>query len=150
VIPFALALFLLSQIGYLALYTAALYHIDAIARILALDFEIPARGGLIGTIVLAMCGIAVRMYLITAVGWRHPAAERKFTLLFPVLLLLDGIWAASPLLVWHHIGFGLALAGVAMLAYVPFAQRTLIRSIYAGRADFGGMPLPGRGLETRR
>jgi hypothetical protein len=83
-----------------------------------------------GTLLLAMFGIAIRLYLISAVGWRHPAAGRKFTLLFPVLLLFDGIWAASPLLLSRRIGFGVALIGVAMLAYVPFAQRTLIRAIY--------------------
>ena len=70
---------------------------------------------------LAMCGIAVRLYLISAVGWHHPAARRKFTLLFPVLLVLDGIWAASPLLLlWNEIRYGPALIGVALLAYDPF------------------------------
>ena len=127
---FAPAVFLLSQGGYLALYAAALYHIDAVVGILAKDFQIPERPGLFGTLILAMCGIAVRVYLISSVGWRHPAAGRKFIFLFPLLLLLDGIWAASPLLLWRRIGYGLAFAGVALLAYVPFAQRTLIRTIY--------------------
>ncbi len=129
---FALSLFLLAQAGYVALYVAAMYHVEAIARILDVDFQIPERPALIGTLVLAMCGIAVRIYLITAVGWRHPLAGRKFTLLFPVLLLLDSIWAASPLLFWRN-NFGLAFTGVAMLAYVPFAQRTLMRTIYPRR-----------------
>ena len=80
-----------------------------------------------------MCGIAVRLYLISAVGWHHPAARRKFTLLFPVLLVLDGIWAASPLLLRRPIGWGLAFTGVALLAYVPFAQRTLVRTLYPRR-----------------
>jgi hypothetical protein len=83
-----------------------------------------------------MCGIAVRLYLISAVGWHHPAAGRKFIMLFPVLLVLDGIWAASPLLIWRKY-FGLAFVGVALLAYVPFAQRTLVRTIYAGRLNPG-------------
>ena len=80
-----------------------------------------------------MCGIAVRIYLICAVGWRHPAAGHKFTLLFPILLVLDSIWAAAPLLLWRRIGYGLALMGVALLAYVPFGQRTLMRTIYPRR-----------------
>jgi hypothetical protein len=50
--------------------------------------------------------------------------------LFPILLILDALWAASPLLAERAIGLGVALAGVAGLAYLPFAQRTLIRSIY--------------------
>jgi hypothetical protein len=82
--------------------------------------------------VLAMCGIAIRIYLISAVWWRHPLAERKFNQLFPVLLVFDGIWAASPLLLEPRI-HELAFVGVALLAYVPFAQRTLLRAIYGRR-----------------
>ena len=130
-VGFAPSLFLLIQVGYLALYFAAMYHIDASAQILAEDYQIPEPSGLFWTMVLALCGIAVRIYLISAVGWRHPAAGRKFTLLFPALLVLDGIWAASPLLLWHRIEYGPALIGVALLAYVPFAQRTLMRTIYS-------------------
>jgi serine/threonine protein kinase len=129
-------LFLVAQAGYLALYFATMYHIDAVSLILDEDFHLPARGIFYGTIILAMCGIAVRLYLISAVGWHHPAAGRKFIMLFPVLLVLDGIWAASPLLIWRKY-FGLAFVGVALLAYVPFAQRTLVRTIYAGRLNPG-------------
>jgi serine/threonine protein kinase len=127
---FALGMFLVAQAGYLALYAAASYHVDAVVGILVKDFQLPARASLFATLMLAMCGIAVRVYLISAVGWRHPAAGRKFIVLFPILLVLDGIWAAAPLLLWRHVGLGLAFAGVALLAYVPFAQRTLIRAIY--------------------
>jgi hypothetical protein len=126
-------IFVLTQFGYLALYGAAMYHIDAVSRILATDFQVPETAATVGTLLLGMFGIAVRIYLISAVGWRHPAAGRKFALLFPVLLVLDGIWSASPLLLWRRIGgLGVAFAGVALLAYVPFAQRTLIQSIYPG------------------
>jgi Protein kinase domain len=129
----AFSLFMFAQFGYLALYGAAMYHIDAVSEILVRDFQMPATASIVGTLLLAMFGIAVRLYLISAVGWRHPAAGRKFTLLFPVLLVLDGIWAASPLLLWRTpIGFGVAFVGVALLAYVPFAQRTLMRAIYPG------------------
>jgi serine/threonine protein kinase len=123
-------LFMVTQLGYLALYSATMYHIEAVSQILVSDFHVPSTASMQGTLLLAMFGIAIRLYLISAVGWRHPAAGRKFTLLFPVLLLFDGIWAASPLLLSRRIGFGVALIGVAMLAYVPFAQRTLIRAIY--------------------
>jgi hypothetical protein len=126
----AFFLFMFAQAGYMALYAAAMYHIDAVATILAQDFQFPATASLIGTMILAMCGIAIRLYLISAVGWRHLAAGRKFTLLFPVLLILDGIWSASPLLLWHRLGWGPAFLFVAFLAYVPFAQRTLIRALY--------------------
>jgi hypothetical protein len=131
---YARAGFVAAQFGYLALYGAAMYHIDAIATILTNDFLVPAPRGFIGTMILAMFGIAVRIYMISAVGWRHPAAGRKYQQLFPLLLVLDSIWAASPLLLWRRIGLGLAFTGVALLAYVPFAQRTLMRTIYPRQA----------------
>jgi len=82
------------------------------------------------TVLAAMCGIAVRLYLLSSVGLRHPAAGRQFQRLFPFVFILDEVWAASPLLVAGIIGVGPALAGVSGLAYLPFSQRTLIRSIY--------------------
>jgi tRNA A-37 threonylcarbamoyl transferase component Bud32 len=123
-------LFLIAQLGYLILYTAAMYHIEAVGRILSSDFSLPGSTAVVTTIILAMCGIAVRLYLISAVGWRHPDAGKKFERLFPLLLILDSVWAASPLLLWRLLGYGIAFVGVAMLTYVPFSQRTLMRSIY--------------------
>jgi len=41
-------------------------------------------------------------------------------------LLADVLWALSPLLLLHHINTGLALACMALLAYSPFAQRSLV------------------------
>jgi hypothetical protein len=64
------------------------------------------------------------------VGLDHPAAGVKFRRLFPVIVLLDAVWAASPLLLVGKLGFGLPLFGVAALAYLPFSQRTLMQSIY--------------------
>ncbi len=75
-------------------------------------------------------GPAVRLYLLSSVGCAHPAAGIKFRHLFPVLLVLDAIWAASPLLAARKLGIGTALAGIAGLAYLPSAQRTLMNGIY--------------------
>ena len=122
------------QVGYLALYFAVMYHFEAVSDILIEDFLLPPTASYVGTVLLAMIGIAVRLYLISAVGWRHPAAGRKFMTLFPILLVLDGIWSAAPLLLLHLLPRpGLLFAGVALLAYVPFAQRTLIRALYPPR-----------------
>src|SRR5215467_7117464 len=88
-------LFLLTQSGYLALYAAAMFYIDSIGEILSTDFLVTGQIGVVVTIILAVCGIAVRVYLISAVGWGHPAAGDKFHTLFPALLILDGFWAAS-------------------------------------------------------
>ncbi len=125
-------LFLVIQTGYLAMYCAALYKMDALeetlGRVLLVSLGL-AEPLAIGT---AMCGIAVRLYLITSVGLDHPAAGPKFLRLFPILFLLDTLWAVSPLLLSRKIGYGLALGSVAALAYLPFSQRTLMLSIYRG------------------
>jgi hypothetical protein len=130
----ARALFLLVQAGYLAIYSAALYKAEAAEEVLEVVYRI--SDGLVVPIllVLAACGIAVRLYLITSVGLYHPAAGEKYRRLFPILFVLDALWAASPLLVVRKLGIGLALAGVAALAYLPFAQRILVRSSYRDAA----------------
>jgi cholera toxin transcriptional activator len=124
------ALFVFIQAGYLAIYCTALYYIDRLEAPLTAAGLTPIWLSWNFIVITAMCGIAVRLYLLSAVGWAHPEAGAKFRLLFPVLLILDAFWAASPLLTVRVIGIGVALAGVAGLAYLPFAQRTLIRSIY--------------------
>jgi len=131
----ALPLFMFTQLGYLALYGATTYHFDSVAEILENDFFVPQTPALVVPLVLAMCGIAIRIYLMSAFGWHHRQAGRKFTLLFPLLVLFDGIWAASPLLLVRKIRFGLAFTGVALLAYVPFAQRTLVHAMYPRRKN---------------
>jgi len=123
-------LFLFIQAGYLAMYCAALYYMPALESALVAVGFVPVTVTFPAVLVIAMCGIAVRLYLVTAVGWRHPAARGNFERLFPFMVILDGLWAACPLLAVDGVGAGVALAGVAGLAYLPFAQRTLIRSIY--------------------
>jgi DNA-binding winged helix-turn-helix (wHTH) protein len=121
--PVARGFFLIIEFGYLAMYLAALVKMNALQELLG-------KGGLLdSTLIMIMCAIAVRIYLISAVGWGHPDAGRKFHQLFPALLVLDAVWAVSPLLV-DTLNRGIALAGVAGLAYLPFAQRTLVRTLY--------------------
>ena len=125
------SIFLVIQVGYIAMYSAALIYVgdlEAAFGRLGLD-SIAVALPLV--VVTAMSGVAVRMYLLSSVGLGHPAAGVKFKRLFPILLVLDGLWAASPLLVAHKISFGLALVGAAGLAYLPFSQRTLMSSIYS-------------------
>ena len=128
-LPLARLLFLTIQCGYLAMYFAALYRAEAIEEVLT-----SVSAGL-ATIVaplvlaLAMCGIAVRLYLLSSVGLNHPAAGAKFRRLFPALFILDTLWAVSPLLLVRQIGYGLALGSIAPLAYLPFSQRTLVERI---------------------
>ena len=128
----ARVLFIVIQVGYLVLYCSTLYYIERLGGIFSEFFEVTVPNQILSLIVItAMCGIAVRLYLVSSVGLAHPTAGRQFQRLFPALLFLDSLWAASPLLAGLSIGIGLALAATAGLAYLPFSQRTLIRNIYS-------------------
>jgi len=131
-IPSALsrAFFLIIQLGYLAMYLTALNYWGSLEKALVEAGLTPTEVTLPLFIIVTMCCIAVRIYLLSAIGWAHPAAGEKFERLFPVLLVLDAAWSTTPLLTTAVIGWGRALAGVVGLAYLPFAQRTLVRSIY--------------------
>ena len=113
------ALFILIQCGFLAMYSAALYYVDRLGTVM-----VPI------VTITAMSGIAVRLFLLSSIALQHPDAGKKFRRLFPVLLLMDAMWAASPLLAIEKLGTGVALAGAAALAYLPFSQRTLIERLY--------------------
>lgn len=127
------SLFLLIQAAYLAMYCAALYDMSSLEAALTRVGLVPVRITVPAVLVIAMCGIAVRLYLMTAVGWRHPAAGTNFLRLFPFAFILDALWAVTPLLAIESLGTGPALAGVAGMAYLPFAQRTLMQSVYKRR-----------------
>lgn len=121
------------QAGYLVLYTLTLYHAEPAAQAVAegLEWALGGGGAALAVVVsLALTGIAVRLYLIAVAAFDHPQTARKFRRLFPVLLVLDLVWALAPLLLAKKTGLVLALALVPVLAYGPFSQRTLIRSAY--------------------
>ncbi len=106
------------------------------AEVLAAPLDRWAGAGslsLPGIAFLALGGVAVRLYLLTAVAFDHPETGRRFRRLFPALFLLDLLWALSPLLLVETTGVLLALALVPAMVYAPFAQRTLIRSAYSVR-----------------
>jgi serine/threonine protein kinase len=119
------------QIMYLSIYSAALYHIESVGAILEKNFEVVATTAVPDVIVLAMWGIATRVYLMSALTFDHPDLPKKFRWLFPILWLLDSIWAASPLLLLEQMKLGLTLVSVALLAYIPFSQKTLMENVPA-------------------
>ncbi len=131
----ARGLLVFAQCGYLAMYIAALYYFEDLERALERILLLPVPLILPLVLIAAMCGIAVRLYLLSAIGLDHPATGVKFEKLFPFVVVLDGLWAASPLLMARSFGIGLALACVAALAYVPFSPRTLIRRAYRVTGD---------------
>jgi cholera toxin transcriptional activator len=118
-------LFLLIQTMYLVFYIVVLARLPAVQDLLERMF-----GGLpsltAAVILAASIGIPVRLYLFSAASFAITDLSRNFLRLFPGLLVLDEIWALSPFLLTPQIGVGLALGITAALAYVPFAQRTLV------------------------
>ena len=119
----ARALFLIIQMGYLVLYGAALVYFPGIGRL-----GLPSMMSSF-TLVAAAIGAAARLYLISAVAFNYRGSGRLFRQMFPGLLVLDALWAASPLFLFERWG-ELTLLGVAALAFLPFSQRTLILSAY--------------------
>ena len=121
-----LTLFLLTQAMYLAFYVGALANLDEIRGILA-DGQILSPAVMMTLLVAsAVVAIPVRLFLSAAITFDFPQFPEKFRRLFPVLLILDLLWALSPFLLIHHVNVGLALAMVAALVYLPFAQRSLV------------------------
>jgi cholera toxin transcriptional activator len=96
------------------------------------DFLFPSAGRTIAVIVLvsATIGIAIRLYLLSALTFRHPELGNKFRKLFFFLLPLDQLWALAPFMLVNQIGLGLVFAAMAALLYLPFSQRTLVRMAY--------------------
>jgi cholera toxin transcriptional activator len=118
-------LFFLLQTMYLGFYVAGLARLTAIGEILE-PLAGHAMGLTVVLIVTAVVGIPVRVYLMTATALNYAGLSGKFLRLFPLVLVLDVIWATSPFLLMPWIGMGLALASAAVLLYVPFAQRSLL------------------------
>ena len=123
-------LFVLFQLMYLGFYIGALANLAEIEDLLSVfHWAAVAVGVLVSTAAIL---IAVRAYVVCLALFHAPGARRKFLKIWPGLLALDELWALSPFLLMHHINFGLALACMALLAYAPFVQRSLILMGAAG------------------
>jgi len=126
----ARALLLLLQAMYLIFYLITLIRHEFIYPSVQGLF---GRGGEIVTwvaIVSAVAGMAVRLFFFSGIALDQPRIGHIFLRVFIPLMLLDELWAMSPLLLWRELGTGLSLAAVAALAWTPFAQRTLVRMMY--------------------
>jgi cholera toxin transcriptional activator len=117
-------LFLLLQLMYLGFYVGALANLTEIKELMS---ALPPDTWVFTVLVVtAAVLIPVRTFVLCAVLFHAPGFRRKFLKLWPFLLPLDILWALSPMLLLHHINYGLALACMALLVYSPFAQRSLI------------------------
>jgi len=126
------ALLLLIQIGYLSMYAIALYKFHDVLRVSQELYGTAVLGKVL--LLAGVLGVPVRLYQLTAVSLDYPDLGRKFRWLFPAVLLLDEVWAATPLLFLGQLQ-GAVLLCAAGLAYLPFSQRMLI---YAAYANTGG------------
>jgi hypothetical protein len=126
----AKTLFLFVQFGYLVMYGAAFHNFfPAVER---LSFLVHLKNPWLIFGMCTICGTAVHIYLLAAVAQDYPDSGRLFRRIFPALLILDSLWAASPLLLLHKLG-GWVLMCVAGLAFLPFAQRMLMLASYGPR-----------------
>lgn len=126
----ARALFVLIQVGYLAMYTAALHFPTRVEQFLA-QLEIPYHLALMAMF-SALCGAVVRLFFIAAAVLDHPNTGRMFRWVFPAVLILDVAWAAAPLTLFYKLGYPVLLM-MAGLAWLPFNQHTLLSYAYAPR-----------------
>jgi cholera toxin transcriptional activator len=116
-------LFVLLQLMYVGFYVGALANIGEIEDL----FSVLPKAAEATTVVMVTAAllIPVRAFLLSAVLFHAPRVREKILKIWPFLLPLDELWALSPFLLLHHINFGLALSCTALLAYSPFAQRSL-------------------------
>jgi cholera toxin transcriptional activator len=124
-------LFALIQVMYLIFYLAALFHLHPVLSIA--DSFLPGWRSttlVVAVTVTAACGIPLRCYLLSAIGFDYQRLGNKFLQIFPVVLALDELWAIAPFLLMQKIGLGAAIAASAALLYVPFSERTLVRMAY--------------------
>jgi hypothetical protein len=131
---------MLIQLGYLAMYALALYKFHDVLRV---SHELYASVTLGSVLLMAgVIGVPVRLYQFTALAFDYPDLGLKFRWLFPAVLLLDAVWAATPLLFLGQL-HGLVLLCAGALAYLPFCQRTLLYAAYdhaGGRSSAIQMP----------
>ncbi len=109
---------------YLGFYIGALAKLNEISDLLS---SLPWAPQLLQAILIsAAVLIPVRAFSFCAALLAPPGAKQKLLRLWPLLLAADLLWCLAPLLLLHHIPFGLALSFAALLVYAPFAQRSLI------------------------
>ncbi len=118
----------LIQVGYLWMYGLTLYKFHDVLRVSHELYGSIVLGSVLLT--AAVLGVPLRLYQFTAVAFDYPELGRKFKKLFPAVLTLDIIWAATPLLFLGQLQ-GLVLLCAAALAFLPFSQRILLYAAYA-------------------
>lgn len=117
-------LFGLLQLMYLIFYSLTLAKLEEVSLRVSARLGLPALVMYV-VLVTGIVGIAVRLYTLFATLFGYAHLGSNFQRIFPLVLLLDLLWALSPFLIEYKIGIGLAFAACAALVYSPFAQRVL-------------------------
>jgi cholera toxin transcriptional activator len=118
-------LFSLIQVMYLFFYVISLARLRWVEPVLSQTVQHP-KWIFTLLIVTALIGIPIRLYLLSAAIFGYRRLPVKFLRLFPIVIVLDELWALGPFLLVDEIGVGLALAATAALLYLPFSQRSLM------------------------
>ena len=126
----AATLFAALQAMYVVFYAIALWRLDEAGWRMERYLGISARTVVITVMVSAAIGLALRLYTISQIAVRYKFLGRNFRRIFPIVLIVDVVWAFSPFFLIHLIGIGLAFAASAALVYSPFAQRVLAAIAY--------------------
>jgi len=131
----ARVLFTLSQIMYVIFYFSALFRLDRLEESANKVWQSAGYVMFMVYLGTALIGMVMRLYLITATAFDYHLLGEKYRILFPILFLLDMLWALSPFLIFDRIGLGLALGATAALIYMPFAQRVLMKMISSNQLN---------------
>src|SRR5262249_18385018 len=92
----ARTLFTLSQVMYLVFYLSALFNLDQLYRSAFRAWQGAGYTMFVVYLVTALVGVVMRLYLITATAFDYHLLGQKYRILFPILFLLDMLWALSP------------------------------------------------------
>jgi|SRR5215831_4039489 len=124
----ARSLFMLVQVAYLVMYGVTLYKFHEVLQ---------TSKHLFGSFALAVLlladgilGTPLRIYLFTALAFDFGNIGRQFRAVFPAILILDLLWASTPLLFLGQLQ-ALVLLCSGALAFLPLSQKTLIYEAYA-------------------
>jgi len=121
----ARVLFSLLQLLYLGFYVALLANLQEVDRLLSGTLPY-SRWIFVLFILTAVAGIPIRLYLLSAATFGYGRLTERFKRLFPVVFVVDELWALAPFLMVEWIGTGLALAATAALLFLPFSQRSIL------------------------
>jgi hypothetical protein len=127
----ARGLFLVTQVGYLAMYLAAVRYLPRhLDRLWIFGGELPTL--LLAAFLILVLGAVVRVYFLSAVGFDYSDSGRLYQRILPFVLALDLAWSAMPLLLFKELGW-ISWLCVVGLAFLPFSQRALMCTAYAPR-----------------